>query len=191
MTTNKYSFKTPHLLRGFVIFAMAAVLGISMVGCGNNTVSQKTVSKPRYEFSYNEKLFNVKETVQDDYQIKIEAVGEDFEAFLTVFAPTDIDKNVTFEDYYDTAKLDFLSSFEKVLNEKETKSELKGISTFVDIITASKEKSESNWVGMLKLCIVNDGLLILTIKGNSAKIALYRDDINNLFDSVKLKGFDD
>lgn len=191
MTTNKYSCKTPHLLRGFVIFAVVTILGISMAGCGNDIVSHKTVSKPRYEFSYNEKLFNVKETVQDDYQIDIESIGEDFEAFLTVFVPTDIDKNVTFEDYYDTAKLDFLSSFEKVLNEKETKSELKGISTFVDIITASKEKSENNWIGMLKLCVVNDGLLILTIKGNSSKIELYRDDINNLFDSVKLKGSDD
>ena len=191
MTTNNYSFKTPHFLRGFVVYAIIAVLGLLFVGCGGNAVSQKTVTKPRYEFSYNEKLFSVKETITDDYQIKIDSLGDDFDASLTVFAPTKIDEKVKFQDYYDTAKLDFLSSFEKVLNEKESKSELKGISTFIDVITATKEKSQSNWTGMLKLCVVKDGLLILTLKCNSSKIELYRNDINNLFESIKLKGIDD
>ncbi|NTU60735.1 MAG: hypothetical protein HGA95_00140 [Caldiserica bacterium] len=191
MTTNKFSFKTPHLLRGFVVYAMIATLGLMLTGCGNNDVSQKTISKPRYEFSYNEKLFNVKENVTDDYQIKIDSLGDDFDATLTVFAPTKIDEKVKFEDYYDTAKLDFLASFEKVLNQKDSKIELKGITTFVDVITATKEKSADNWTGMLKLSITKDGLLILTVKCNSAKIELYRNDINNMFESVKLKGIDD
>lgn len=191
MTTNNYSFKTPHFLRGFVVYAIIAVLGLLFVGCGGNAVSQKTVTKPRYEFSYNEKLFSVKEIVKDDYQIKIDSLGDDFDASLTVFAPTKIDQKVKPQDYYDTAKLDFLSSFEKVLNEKESKSELKGISTFIDVITATKEKSQSNWAGMLKLCVVKDGLLILTLKCNSSKIELFRNDINALFESVKLKGIDD
>lgn len=191
MKTIKFTSKTPQFLRGFVVYAIIAALGFMLTGCGKSDVSQKTISKPRYEFSYNEKLFSVKENVTDDYQIKIDSLGEDFDATLTVFAPTKIDEKVKFEDYYDTAKLDFLSSFEKVLNQKDSKIELKGITTFVDVITATKEKSADNWTGMLKLSVMKDGLLILTVKCNSSKIELYRNDINNMFESVKLKGIDD
>jgi hypothetical protein len=191
---QKFSnIKAPQFLWGFAFIAVFCLVSSLIVGCNDKKIEQTVISKQRYEFSYNKETFEVTETIKDDYEVKLTKsnTNDQFQCFITVFAPTKIDEKQSFEQYYETARLDFLSTFDKVLNEKDSKTELKGITTYTNVISAIRESTNQTWTGMLKLSIVNDGLLIAKITGPSMLVEHFRSDINNLFDSIKLKGKDD
>lgn len=189
MAIKFLKLKTPQSLWGFVLSLALASMIIGFAGCSGTQANIKTVDNPRYSFSYNADVFDMKTSVKDDYSFAIKELGSDFEATITVFVPTTIKE--AFESYYETAKLDFQTSFEKILNEKETKSQLKGISTSILVVTAQKASSTQTWTGMLKLSVVKDGLLMMKITCNASRIEKFRKDINLLFESVVLRGKDD
>lgn len=183
------SNKTPQSLWGFVLLLALVSSVLSLAGCNAQKENLKIVENPRYSFSYNPDVLESKMTTKDEYSFGLKDSGKDFEATLNVFVPTEIKEE--FEGYYETAKLDFLTSFDKILNQKESKSQLKGITTGVLVVTAQKDLSSKPWSGMLKLSVVKDGLLIMKVTCSSTIMEKHRKDINKLFESTVLKGKDD
>jgi hypothetical protein len=187
---NKSNFiKTPHFsVRGFAFLTVFVLLLASCGGSTSNTLTNW--GQKRFGVSYDQNLFKVTNQSINELELKIDSLGDDFTASVSAYT-TKLDSKVTREDYYESALNEFQSNFEKILNEVPAKLDLKGITTYTDIVTGAVTGKQDNWQGMLKLIIMDDAVMVVTIKGDATKIQPYLPQIRAFFDSAFVKGEND
>lgn len=175
--------KTPQIvLRGFVI----CLTLIATVSCGSATRFE-TWGKDRFEVKYDPAVFTPVLNYSNDLSLKF-SDGNSEVVTVSAIVPAQIDKNVTRDDYFETAKNDFESKFSKVLNNATNKSELQGILTYTENVTAIADGSEKVMSGILKFMMMEDAIMVVTVIDDAETMKKHTLAVTRLIDSAILKG---
>lgn len=176
------SRKTPQtILRGFVI----CLTLLATVSCGAGKL--ETWGKDRFEVKYDATVFIPVMNYENDLSLKF-VDGDKEVVVVSAIVPAQIDKNVTRDDYFETAKNDFESKFSKVLNNATNKSELQGISTYTENVTALAEGSEKTVSGILKFMMMDDAIMVVSVIDDAETMKKHTVAVTQLIDSAILKG---
>ncbi len=176
------SRKTPQsILRGFVI----CLTLLATVSCGAGNL--ETWGKGRFEVKYDASVFTPVMNYENDLSLKF-VDGDKEVVVVSAIVPAQIDKNVTRDDYFETAKNDFESKFSKILNNATNKSELQGISTYTENVTATAEGSDEVMSGILKFMMMDDAIMVVSVIDDAETMKKHSPVVTQLIDSAVLRG---